>query len=355
MTGLDLSKAPHVLTWELTRACGLKCRHCRANAIPKRNPRELTLAEVKEVIRDIATNFEVPPLMVFTGGDPVERVDLDDILRASVEAGLHTAVSPSVTPLLTRKVLERWVKIGVKTISISIDGPSSEVHDRFRRVEGTFAASVERARDAKAAGLSLQVNTSLCGDTFPGLHEMGELVKELGVSSWEIFFVVPTGRGAVLPKITATQTEEALKWMATFAQTVKFRVTAIAAPQFRRVILENVPGAKWPTMPAIREAQGFVFIDHVGEVNPSGYLPIAAGNVRARPLSEIYRESPIFKELRDPEALKDRCGRCEYKRICGGSRARAYAVTGDMQAEDPACPHVPELNGNIASPVRAAA
>ncbi len=355
MTGFDLAKAPHVLTWELTRACGLKCRHCRANAIPKRNPRELTLEEIRGVLTDIRTNFAVPPLMVFTGGDPVERDDLDAILRASVAAGLHTAVSPSVTPLLTRPVLEKWAEIGVKTVSLSIDGATPEVHDGFRRMPGTFGASIQRAHDVKALGLGLQINTSLCGDTFPGLARMGELVKELGATSWEVFFVVPTGRGAVLPKITPGETEEALRFLAAYAQGVKFRVTAIAAPQYRRVTLETVPGAKRPSIPAIREAQGFVFIDHVGEVFPSGYLPVSAGNVREQPLSRIYQDSELFRSLRDPARLKGRCGVCEYKSICGGSRARAFAVTGDLQAEDPACPHVPEAEPDPSSPLKVVA
>ena len=338
---MDLEQGPHVLTWELTRACGLKCRHCRANAIPRRNERELTLPEVISVLDDIVSHLKPPPLMVFTGGDPVERADLPDILRASVARSLHTAVSPSVTPLLTRKVLEEWKEIGVKTVSISIDGPSPAIHDQFRRVDGTFAASIERARDVRDLGMGLQVNTSICGDTLPGVPEMGELVKELGVSSWEVFFVVPTGRGRVLPKITREATESTLKWLATYAQTVPFRVTAIAAPQFRRLILENVPGSPWPRFPAIREAQGFAFIDHLGEVCPSGYLPVSAGNVRRTPFSTLYRTSPLFRQLRDPDRLEGRCGVCEYKRICGGSRARAYAVTGNLQAEDPACPYVP--------------
>ncbi len=339
---MDLAQGPHVLTWELTRACGLKCRHCRANAIPKRNSRELSLPEVLEVLDDIATRFSPPPLMVFTGGDPLERSDLSDILRASVARGLHTAVSPSVTPLLTKKVLEEWKAIGVKTVSISIDGPSAEVHDGFRRVDGTFRDSLARAREVRELGMSLQVNTSVCGETLAGMPAMGDLVKVLGVTSWEVFFVVPTGRGRVLPKLTAPETESTLQWLAQYSQTVSFRVTSIAAPQYRRLILENVPGAPYPKFPAIREAQGFAFIDHLGEVCPSGYLPVPAGNVRRSPLSTIYRESALFRQLRDPDLLRGRCGACEYKRICGGSRARAYAVTGDLQGEDPACPHVPE-------------
>ncbi len=339
---MDLAKAPHVLTWELTRACGLKCRHCRANAIPKRNSRELTLTEVESVLDDLSTRFEIPPLMVFTGGDPVERPDLRDILRASVSRKLHTAVSPSVTPLLTREVLTEWRDLGVKTVSISIDGANAQMHDGFRRMEGTFAASIERARDVRSLGMGLQINTSVCGDTVAGMPTMGELVKELGVTSWEVFFVVPTGRGRALPKITTEDTESTLKWLALYSKTVNFRVTAIAAPQYRRLLLQNVPGTKWPSIPAIREAQGFVFIDHLGEVYPSGYLPVSAGNVRHTPLSTLYRDSLLFRELRDPELLRGRCGACEYKRICGGSRARAYAVTGDLQAEDPACPYVPE-------------
>lgn len=341
---MDLNDAPHVLTWELTRACGLKCRHCRANAIPKRNEKELSLEEICLVLDDLSTSFKMPPLVVFTGGDPVERPDLSQIIAESVKRGLHTAVSPSVTPLLTREVLKSWAMLGVKTVSISIDGPGPSVHDVFRRVDGTFTASVARARDVTDLGMKLQINTSVCGDTLAGMPQMGELVKELKASSWEVFFVVPTGRGRVLPHLTAEEAEGTLRWLALYSKTVDFRVTAIAAPQFRRVLLENVPGTKWPQIPAIREAQGFVFIDHLGSVYPSGYLPVKAGNVRNAPLSKIYRSSELFVSLRNPDLLKGRCGQCEYKRICGGSRARAYGVTADIQAEDPACPHVPGEN-----------
>ncbi|MCY0886044.1 MAG: radical SAM protein [Firmicutes bacterium] len=335
----DVRQAPHVITWEVTRACQLHCRHCRAKAIRHRNPAELTLAEIEQVLEDIRDHFDPHPLLIFTGGDPTERDDLLDILRASVQRGLSTAVAPSVTPNLTPAVLDAWREVGVRTISLSIDGPSPAVHDTFRGVPGTFLASLAVARAIKERGFGLQVNTAVDVHTVDSLPEMGALARDLGVASWEVFFVVPTGRARQEDALSPEAMDRTLAWLATYAQSAPYRVTAVAAPQYRRVMLETIPGLARPRTPAVREAQGFAFIDHTGEVYPSGYLPVSGGNVRRTPLSTIYRESPLFVSLRDPDALKGKCGTCPYRDICGGSRARAYAVHGDVLAEDPGCPY----------------
>ncbi len=332
-----------LIAWELTRACGLKCRHCRATAIPHRDPGELSTAEIFRVLEEIAGLRPHRPVMIFTGGDPTERPDLSEILARSVSLGLITAVSPSVTPRLTDAVISGWARAGVHTVSISIDGSVADVHDRFRGVPGTFAASLAAARSVVEHGLPLQVNTSISPETPGPLESMAELVRGLGARRWELFFVIGTGRARELPALSAEATESVLVWLAGHAPAAPYRITTVAAPQFRRVREQLAPSGRKAEGPVVKEGRGFAFIDHLGHVAPNGYLPVDAGNIRRETFSAIYRDSPLFRVLRDTSRLKGRCGRCPYREVCGGSRARAYAETGDILAEDPACPYQPEM------------
>ncbi len=338
----NFADAPMLITWELTRACALRCRHCRAAAIPNRNPGELSFDDLSRVLEELSTLRAHPPLLIFTGGDPTERSDLMRILERSVSLGLTTAVAPSVTPRLTDEVIAAWSRAGVHAVSISLDGPAPEAHDRFRGIPGTFAASLKAARSVVAHGMQLQINTSVCPETYPTLAATGALARELGARRWELFFVIGTGRARDLPSLSAESTEEALVWLARQVPTAPYRITTVAAPQFRRVRDQLAAPGTWTGGPVIKEGRGFAFIDHLGNVAPNGLLPLAAGNVRERPFAEIYRDSPLFRALRDPGRLRGRCGRCSYREVCGGSRARAYAATGDVLAEDPACPFRPE-------------
>lgn len=335
------AQSPLLITWELTRACALRCRHCRAEAIPNRSPGELSTAEVDGVLRELATLRPRPPVLIFTGGDPLERPDLVPILEHSRDLGLSTALAPSVTPRLTEEAIEECARAGVRTISISLDGSTEERHDRFRGVPGTFAASLDAARRIVRQGLQLQVNTSVCRETVADLEATAALATDLGAGRWELFFVVPTGRAGVLAPLSSSETEAALGWLAERSRTMRARVTAVAAPQFRRVREERSPPGSSVGGPVIKEGRGFAFIDHVGNVTPSGYLPLAAGNVRNQPFTQIYREAPLFRALRDTGQLRGRCGRCAYREVCGGSRARAYATSGDVLGEDPSCPFEP--------------
>ena len=339
----DFGRVPMLVAWELTRACALKCRHCRATAIPDRNPGELGLTDIFRVLEELASLRPRRPLLIFTGGDPTERPDLSEILARSISLGLVTAVSPSVTPRLTEDVIAEWARLGVHTVSISLDGPSAEVHDRFRGVPGTFDASLAAARSVVAHGLQLQVNTSISSETPGPLESMAGLVRDLGARRWELFFVIGTGRARDLPSLSAEDTESVLIWLARHAPTAPYRLTTVAAPQFRRVREELSGSGPRPEGPAVKEGRGFAFIDHLGYVAPTGYLPLAAGNVRSETFCAIYRESPLFRVLRDANRLRGRCGQCPFREVCGGSRARAYAVTGDILAEDPACPFRPEM------------
>ncbi|HUY98104.1 MAG TPA: radical SAM protein [Verrucomicrobiae bacterium] len=328
---------PHVVSWEVTRACQLHCRHCRARALRRRDPGELSLAECQHVLDDLADGFERPPVLVLTGGDPLERDDLESIIAGGVARGITVALAPSVTPRLTPEVVRRWRDLGATSVALSLDGAGARVHDRFRGVVGTFERTREVARAVVATGLRLQFNTAVGNATAATLPAVGRLVTQLGATSWECFFVIPTGRARPRDCLTAPALELWLGWLARWAARVPFRVTAVGAPQYIRVSAAVTPQSE-PARPIVREARGFAFIDHRGDVFPSGYLPVAGGNVRDRPLSSVYQESDLFRALRDPTQLRGGCAACSYREVCGGSRARAYAATGDYLASDPGCP-----------------
>lgn len=333
---MNYAESPHVVTWEITRACQLHCRHCRARAIPRRDAGELTLAEITPVLDDLAHNFARAPILVLTGGDPLERPDLDDLIGAAVSRGLVTAIAPSVTPKLTEAVLAHWKSLGVHSVSLSLDGVEAETHDRFRGVRGTYERTLEMADAAVRLGLALQINTSISQQTLSQIPAMASLVEFLQVTSWELFFVIPTGRARVMDALSAEQIEQVLQWLAAFAPQQAFRVTTVGAPQWSRVLHAHRPDR--PIRTVAREARGFAFIDHRGHVFPSGYLPVSAGHVRHQAFSQIYRESGLFQRLRNPAEFQGACGTCLYREACGGSRARAYAVTGSLAASDPGCP-----------------
>jgi len=328
---MELAEAPHLVAWELTRSCPLHCRHCRARALTHRDPGELSTEEIRGVLTSMA-GFGAKPIVIFTGGDPLARDDLDEIIRMAVAEGFVVALAPSVTPALTRQVIDHWAALGVRSVSLSLDGATPAVHDGFRGVPGTYVATLNLAREVVKAGLRLQINTSVAPHTIGELTEVGAMMTTLGISSWEVFFVIPTGRAARYALPEADQAW-ALNWLAEFRATVNFRVTAVGAPQFIRYVNPRLRSAH----PVVREARGMLFIDHVGQVYPSGYLPVSAGSVRDASVVDLYRRSPLFSGLRDPSRLTGRCGACDWRDVCGGSRARAYAVTGDAWAEDASC------------------
>lgn len=328
-------QSPHVVTWEVTRACQLHCRHCRARAIPRRDERELSLSEMVEVFADLRSQFPHPPILVFTGGDPLERPDLDDMIIEARAQKLIVAIAPSVTPKLNHEVIHRWKELGVHAVSLSLDGVDADVHDAYRGVRGTFIRTIEMAEAVVKEGLSLQINTAISQHTLHHVRPMSQLVQSLGVSSWELFFVIPTGRARIIDTLKPNQIEEVLQWVAQWAPDQSFRVTAVGAPQWSRVLHQYQPAR--PPRTVAREARGFAFIDHQGKVYPSGYLPVVAGDLHEQKFSEIYRHSDLFQLLRDPNRLTGACGLCQYRTSCGGSRARAYAVTGNLMADDPGC------------------
>lgn len=383
---------------ELTRACALACDHCRAESRDAPDADDLTTAEIAGVLDDLASLGAPRPVIVLSGGDPLRRPDLTDIVSHASRAGLTVAVSPAGTPLATDERLAELRGAGASAVSFSIDG-SPATHDGFRGVPGSYDWTVAGCRAARRAGLRLQVNTTVSARTVRDLPAVARTVMELGASLWSVFFLVPVGRGAALGALSADETEDVLVALHEISGTVPLKTTE--APQYRRVVL-GAPAAgagaaragagagaagagagaaqggagRGPlyhalhrgfaelvaTPPtagaagkapadrprtegrrplAVGDGRGVVFVSRRGDVCPSGFLPLVAGNVRTQPLTEIYARAPLLRSLRDPEQLKGRCGRCELATVCGGSRAQAYAATGDPLQEDPRCPYVP--------------
>jgi len=363
----DPSERPFVLVWEVTQACELACKHCRAAADPARHPDELTTAEGKRLL-ERAREFGEGQLVVLSGGDPLSRDDVVDLVAYGVEQGLGMTMTPSGTTSLTHDRIEALADADLRRLALSIDGGSAATHDEFRQEAGSFADTLAAARAAREAGLALQVNTTVCAETVADLPAIRDLVADLGAVLWSVFFLVPVGRGRVLDPISPARAERVMRWLVAVSDEAPFGVKKTEAPHYRRVALQadrsptgDPPAAGEGAGPGDRSAaagggppdavgrrtgitagDGFAFVSHVGEVFPSGFLPESAGNVREQGLVETYRESELFTSLRDPDALRGKCGACEFRGVCGGSRSRAYATAGDPLASDPLCAYVPE-------------
>lgn len=372
----DLGLRPFLVIWEVTRACDLVCRHCRAEARPDRDPGELTTEEGFRLMDQVASFGPPPPLFVLTGGDPFKREDLFELVRYGARVGLPVSVAPSGTPNLTRPRLEHLREAGAVALSLSVDGSCPAIHDGFRGVDGVFDWTLAAWKAARELGFKVQINTTVTPHNLDDLPDILALVRELGAMTWSVFFLVPTGRGRALGQLSAQEAEDVLHFLYDADKVVPLKTTE--AHHFRRVVIQRRileqrgvrPEAALPLGPTYRRlrarlaerlpdvavdgpapmrrvpldvnaGRGFVFISHVGTVHPSGFLPLAAGNVRRRPLVEIYRNSPLFVALRTPERLGGRCGRCEFRAVCGGSRSRAFAVAGDPLAEEPLCAYEP--------------
>lgn len=351
---------PLVVTWETTRACGLRCVHCRAEAIPSRHPGELTTEEGRALIDRVAAFGPPVPIFVFSGGDPLERPDLFELIRHGVARGLRVGVTPAPTARLDATAVRALREAGVHRMALSLDGAIPSRHDGFRGEPGSFDAILCAAATARAVGLPIQINTTVARCTASDLPRIADRVEALDAVMWEVFFLVPIGRGEALEPLSAAETELVLGWLYRRQREAAFRLITVEAPAYRRVgrqieSAERRAGASWDSngSPAgsshrrcaphgsTGDGNGFLFVSHLGEVFPSGFLPLAAGNVRTDDLVDLYRDSALFRRLRDRDLLRGKCGRCEYRFACGGSRARAYAVTGDPMAEDPFCAYEP--------------
>lgn len=350
---VDFAQRPFTVAWELTRACALACVHCRAEAQPRAHPQELTTAEAFEVVEQLAELN--PPVLVLTGGDPLMRADFFEIAERAIARGLRVAVSPTTTALVTRERLSRMRDLGVTMVHLSLDGADAATHDGFRGVAGTYRRVIQALEDLQALGMPVQVGTTLGRHNLHQLEQMSELLGQYAVRMWSVFYLVPTGRASAGQMITPEEAEASWAWLAALSERAPFAVRTTAAPQFRRTMLlrarasgagpVRLTGAGYQIAEApdgvrtqgVNDGKGFLFIDHLGGLCPSGFLQIPGGNVRSDRIADVYRDSPLFRSLRDPSALTGRCGRCTFAELCGGSRARAYAASGSYLGDDPLC------------------
>lgn len=375
-------QAPMRVYWETTNACDLACRHCRAEARPERDPLELSTEEGRQLFEKLATFGSPLPHLVLTGGDPLKREDLFDLIASARGLGFGVSVAPSATPLLTQDAVRKLRAAGVDAISLSLDGATAEHHDSIRGIPGTYERTLAAGAAAREAGLPFQVNTLVCEETLADLPAIYDHVVAMGAARWSLFFLVTVGRGSVLQPISQEKAEELLLWVAGLAAQRKpgrggLVITTTEAPQLRRVVAEMKKAASGEAAvgggrpegvggsrpnnsamggPAngappghgsahhgagIRDGNGILFISNVGDICPSGFLEMPVGNVRKDDIVAVYRDAPLFRELREPDHFGGRCGHCEYRFSCGGSRARAFSASGDPMAEDPLCPHEP--------------
>lgn len=352
----DFALAPRLVAWEVTRACGLACQHCRAVAQPEADPRQLTTAEGLRLVDDIAA-FGQPIILILTGGDPLRRPDIFQIAERAAGAGLRVVMSPSGTQVTPATVAELR-RVGVQRISVSLDGSTAEIHDRFRGVPGAFAEAVQSLAYAREGGLPFQINTTVTRHNRHDLAAMLKLAVALGAVTWDVFMLVPTGRGTLGMEIAPAEYEEALRFVLEAAETAPIQVKMTCAPHYKRMQVQErkrrrargEPAGRAPHAPhgfsrGCMAGYGFCFVSHIGEVGGCGYLPLLAGNVREASLVEIYRGSALFESLRDADLLQGRCGICEYRVLCGGCRARALGASGNYLGEEPFCTYQPDPTG----------
>ncbi|MGO8757120.1 MAG: radical SAM protein [Terracidiphilus sp.] len=404
--GIDYDESPFLAIWEVTQSCDLACKHCRAAAQPLPHPDELTHEEGKALIDQIAAmNI---PIFVFTGGDPLKRKDVFDLIRYASSKNVQVAVTPSATPLLDRDAMFKMKEAGVVRLGISLDGSTPEIHDAFRGLPGAWARTIQAIEWANEAGIPIQVHSTISRHNVDDLDNLCNLFEKLAIVMWNVFFLVPVGRGQLDDLLSGEEFEQVFGKIYELSRRANFQIKTTEAMHYRRYLLQHnleekrighghpggsgsaagpgngnlsgrgegdvsghdfsraekasdnnegalapgyEPGAptadaetrnrSWATR-RVNDGKGFVFISHVGNVYPSGFLPIHAGNIRQTPLADIYRNAPIFKALRDTSRLEGKCGACEFKEICGGSRARSYAVTGDPLAQEPCCIYQPK-------------
>ncbi len=365
---IDLDKNPILVFWEVTRACELKCIHCRAEAILSPLPGELTISEAKSLIDNLREFGNPLPILILTGGNPLTRKDIYDLIEYTTKSGITVSLSPSVTPLLNKEAITTIKGLGIKTISISLDGGTQKVHDSIRGIEGHFEQTLKAISDLVKEGIKVQINTTVMRYNVTELPAIVKIIKDYEVKIWEVFFLIKTGRGTKAEEITPPEYENVSHFLYD-ASHYGFIVRTVEAPFFRRIVIwrknelipkKYKPGRLYTELKenlkrlvgdpmfqpksqtfGTRDGKGIIFVSYNGEVYPSGFLPFKVGDIREESIVDIYRNNGILRDIRGAR-FKGRCGICEFKDICGGSRARAYAKYQDLFEEDPACLYSPE-------------
>lgn len=354
---IDFAKSPLLVFYELTRSCDLACLHCRACAQRDPAPDELSTAQSRQLLEQLA-DFPTAPLVVLTGGDPFKRRDLVDLVRQAASLGLEVAVTPSATPLVTRQALEGLRAAGAARIAVSLDGPDAQSHDSFRGVAGSYQRTLEIIADVRCLGLPVQINTTITPSNWQRVEEFADLLLNLDIVLWSVFFLVPVGRAATQPRLSADEVEQVFEQLWKEIQRRPFPIKTTEAPHFRRFLAQkkgdsrtsssnSLPRSTYHSL-ATNDGKGILFVAHNGEVYPSGFMPIPCGVFPKESVIETYQRSNLFQALRDPQRLRGKCGVCEFRNLCGGSRARSLAVTGEPLAAEPDCAYIPKrwLAGN---------
>jgi heme b synthase len=336
-----------LLAWEITRRCNLSCVHCRAGSEDQVYPDELTTDQGKKVLREVASLGD-HSVIILTGGEPLLRPDWPDLARYGDSLGLRMVMATNgvlITPDLAREINDA----GIKRVSVSLDGPDAASHDEFRGQPGAFAASTAGLKILREAGVEFQVNTTVTERNVHQLDSILEKSRDLGAVAWHAFLLVPTGRGRDLASLGAAEYERVLNWFYEVRTDIDFKATC--APHFYRVLRQRAKADGITITPQTHGLSamtrgclggvGFAFLSHVGQVQPCGYLELDCGRVTDKKFDEIWRTSPTFLKLRDYSNLSGKCGRCEYVKVCGGCRARAFEATGDYLAPEPLCTYEP--------------
>jgi radical SAM protein len=373
-SGLEISNAsarrpfddrPLLVFWEMTKACDLSCFHCRASAQPEPAGDELSQDEGRALIDELASMGRPRPILILTGGDCLQRPDIIELVTYASERAVPVAVAPSVSSRLTDANLHALRQHGVKTISLSLDGARASTHDAVRGIDGHFDDTIKAVATLKRCGFTVQINTTVMATNLDELADIAVLIHEMGVDVWELFFLIATGRGTEALATSAQENEDVCNFLVDAAR-YGFTVRTVEAPFFRRVVAQRrelrdghyrvaLTGALYQrlrrrlvdelgesnapsrtTTAATRDGKGIIFVAANGDVYPSGFLPLRLGNVRDQRLSDIYRDNPLLRLIRDA-AFTGPCGACVQKQLCGGSRARAYAMSGDPLGSDPGC------------------
>jgi len=348
----DYAQTPLNIYWEMTQACALACRHCRASAMPHAHPNQLTFDESIAFLHQIPGFGEPMPQLILTGGDPLERPDLFLLIEEARKLGIGVSITPAATAALTRDVLARLKAHDVEGLGLSLDGSTAQRHDSIRGVPGTFDRTIQAMKWAHELELPVQVNTLISAETADDIPNVYEVLNPLGIARWSLFFLISVGRGALLHSMSIEESKPLMSWIYGISKTAPFIVATTEAPSYRRFALqrmreegmtgEEIKHSRTYRSFGIRDGHGIMFVSNTGEIAPAGFLPLVAGNIRKDSVVDVYRNSELFRALHDPTAFEGRCGICEFHSICGGSRARAYAATGKALAEDPFCDYEPK-------------